>query len=172
MVKKHFLNPGLGAICYVVFMLFFTITIFAQETPIYELSFSKDETTTDYLITSLEGTAKSAYTKDLLKRPNILFIAIDDLRPELGTYGAKHIQSPNIDMLASQGIQFNRAYCQAPHCAPSRSSLLSGVHTINYDGIPMKPEELAPGKLTLPATFRRAGYLHYWQRQDISSKRG
>ena len=158
MVKKHFLSPGLAAICYGVCMFFCTITTFAQETPVYDLSISKHETAIDYLITSLKGSAKSALTKDLQKRPNILFIAIDDLRPELGTYGAKYIQSSNIDMLASQGVQFNKAYCQSPHCAPSRSSLLSGVHTIGYDGTPMKPEELAPGKLTLPATFRRAGY--------------
>lgn len=172
MVKKHFLHPGLGAICYVVCMFFYTITTFAQEAPVYDLSVPKHETATDYLITSLKGSAKSSLKKDVQKRPNILFIAIDDLRPELGTYGAKHIKSPNIDMLASQGVQFNKAYCQAPHCAPSRSSLLSGVHIINYDGIPMKPEELAPGKRTLPATFRRAGYYTigngkiYHQRED------
>lgn len=106
------------------------------------------------------------------EKPNVLFIAIDDLRPELGCSGARHIKSPNIDKLASQGVLFNRAYCQAPHCAPSRSSLLSGVHTLYYEGIPMKPEELAPGKITLPATFRRAGYYTigngkiYHQRED------
>jgi acetyl esterase/lipase len=64
-------------------------------------------------------------------RPNVLFIAIDDLRPELGCYGADHIKSPHIDRLAAQGVQFNRAYCQAPHCGPSRASLLTGVHTEN-----------------------------------------
>ncbi len=109
---------------------------------------------------------------NLPRRVNILFVAIDDLRPELGCYGADHIQSPNIDKLASQGVLFNRAYCQAPHCAPSRSALLSGVHTRNYDGIPMHPEKLAPGKVTLPAAFRRAGYYTvgngkiYHQRED------
>jgi arylsulfatase A-like enzyme len=118
-----------------------------------------NETTTDYLISTL-------------KKPNVLFIAIDDLRPELGCYGANHIHSPNIDGLASNGVLFTRAYCQAPHCGPSRSSLLSGVHTLNYDGIPMKTEELAPGTMTLPGTFRRAGYHAvgngkiYHQRED------
>jgi iduronate 2-sulfatase len=67
---------------------------------------------------------------------------------------------------------FNRAYCQAPHCAPSRASLLSGVHTRDFDGIPMTAEQLAPGKITLPAHFRRAGYHTigngkiYHQRED------
>ena len=91
-------------------------------------------------------------------KTNVLFIAIDDLRPELGCYGAEHVKSPNIDLLSEQGVLFNRVYCQAPHCGPSRSSLLSGISPLNYDGIPLKPEELAPGKITLPATFKKAGY--------------
>ena len=96
--------------------------------------------------------------KDEVLNPNVLFIAIDDLRPELGCYGAEHVKSPNIDLLAKQGVLFNKVYCQAPHCGPSRSSLLSGISTLNYDGMPLKPEELAPGKITLPATFKKAGY--------------
>lgn len=92
-------------------------------------------------------------------RPNILFIAIDDLRPELGCYGADHIQSPNIDKLAEQGVLFKRAYCQGPVCGPSRSSLLSGVHTLSYPGrTPWTTDKLAPGKIMLPAAFRQAGY--------------
>jgi len=92
-------------------------------------------------------------------KPNILFIAIDDLRPELGCYGADHIQSPNIDELAEQGVLFKRAYCQGPVCGPSRSSLLSGVHTLSHPGkTPWSAEKLAPGKITLPAAFRQAGY--------------
>jgi len=92
-------------------------------------------------------------------RPNILFIAIDDLRPELGCYGADHIKSPNIDELAEQGVLFKRAYCQGPVCGPSRSSLLSGVHTLSYPGrAPWSTKGLAPGKITLPAVFRQAGY--------------
>ena len=96
--------------------------------------------------------------QDEVLKPNVLFIAIDDLRPELGCYGAEYVKSPNIDLLSEQGVLFNRVYCQAPHCGPSRSSLLSGISTLNYDGIPLKPEELAPGKITLPATFQKAGY--------------
>ena len=59
-------------------------------------------------------------------QPNILFIAIDDLRPELGCYGAEHIISPNIDKLAREGIVFDRAYCQMAICMASRKSIMSG----------------------------------------------
>ena len=52
--------------------------------------------------------------------PNILFIAIDDLRPELGCYGSI-AKSPNLDRLASEGLKFNR-YCQQAICSPSRAS--------------------------------------------------
>ena len=60
------------------------------------------------------------------EKPNILFIAIDDLRPELGCYGNSNILSPHIDKLASEGLTFNRAYCQQPICMASRASLMSG----------------------------------------------
>lgn len=60
-------------------------------------------------------------------RPNVLFIAIDDLRPQLGCYGQDQIKSPNIDRLATQGIVFKRAYCQVAVCGASRASLLTGL---------------------------------------------
>jgi Sulfatase len=55
-------------------------------------------------------------------RTNILFIAVDDLRPELGCYGVEEIITPNIDALAARGVVFNRAYCQQAVCNPSRVS--------------------------------------------------
>ena len=56
-------------------------------------------------------------------RPNVLFIAVDDLRPELGCYGKAHIHSPHIDQLASTGALFERAYCMVPTCGASRAAL-------------------------------------------------
>ena len=61
------------------------------------------------------------------ERPNVLFIAVDDLRPELNCYGRSHIQSPNIDRLANEGVLFERAYCMVPTCGASRASLMTSV---------------------------------------------
>lgn len=58
---------------------------------------------------------------------NVLFIAIDDLRPQLACYGHKQMITPNVDRLAKTGTVFNRAYCQWAVCGPSRAGLLSGL---------------------------------------------
>ena len=74
------------------------------------------------LILAFDG---SAQNQQPLK--NVLFVMVDDLRPELKIYGQSHIKSPNIDALASEGVTFNRAYCNVPVCGASRASLLSGM---------------------------------------------
>lgn len=61
------------------------------------------------------------------ERLNVLFIAIDDLRPELGWYGSPQVKTPHIDRVASQGTVFTRAYCQVPICGASRASLMTGI---------------------------------------------
>ncbi len=61
------------------------------------------------------------------KKPDILMIAIDDLRPMLGCYGDTRIRTPNIDRLASRGVVFERAYCQYAKCGTSRLSLMTGL---------------------------------------------
>jgi arylsulfatase A-like enzyme len=95
------------------------------------------------------------------KTPNILFIAIDDLRPELNCYGAHQIKSPNIDRLAKNGIQFNRAYTQFAICSVSRTTLLTGVRP---DGLGIYDLDTffrrkAPDIVTLPQRFIQAGYV-------------
>ena len=64
-------------------------------------------------------------------RPNILFLAIDDLRPDLGIYGNRIVQTPNIDRLASQGMYFTQHYVQVPTCGASRCALLTGLRPRN-----------------------------------------
>ncbi|MFZ9979978.1 MAG: sulfatase-like hydrolase/transferase [Opitutales bacterium] len=64
----------------------------------------------------------AAETKPL----NVLFIAVDDLRPEVNASGSKVIKTPNMDRIAARGTTFDRAYCQQAVCSPSRSSLMTG----------------------------------------------
>ena len=92
--------------------------------------------------------------------PNILFIAIDDLRNELGCYGAPQVKSPNLDRLAAQGVRFDRAYCQVPVCGASRASLMTGIlpTQTRFVGYNSWTEKDAPGVTTLPQAFREAGY--------------
>jgi len=94
------------------------------------------------------------------KRPNVLFIAIDDLRPELGCYGGPQVKSPHLDKLASQGIRFDRAYCQVAVCGASRASLMTGILPTakRFRTYLTRAQEDAPGAATLPETFRKAGY--------------
>ena len=94
------------------------------------------------------------------ERPNILFIAVDDLRPELGCYDSPVAVTPNLDALAADGLLFNRAYCQQAICRPSRASLMTGTRPEttglfhNYVSL----RELQPDILTLPQHFIANGY--------------
>jgi iduronate 2-sulfatase len=94
-------------------------------------------------------------------RPNVLFIAVDDLRPEFGAYGHSYIHSPNLDRLAKRGVTFRRAYCQQAVCSPSRSSLLTGTRpdtTQVYD-LQTHFRKALPDVVTLPQHFKQNGYF-------------
>jgi len=95
---------------------------------------------------------------------NVLMIAVDDLRPMLGCYGDAYVQTPNIDRLATQGVVFERAYCQIAKCGPSRLSLLAGLrpdHTGVFDHRAADLQRFRRSHaehVSLPGCFTNAGY--------------
>lgn len=98
-------------------------------------------------------------------KPNIIFILADDLGyGDLGCYGQKHFQTPNIDKLAAQGIRFTNHYAGAPVCAPSRSALMTGLHTGhtsirgNKEVQPEGQWPLSADTYTLIKMMKSAGY--------------
>ncbi len=100
-----------------------------------------------------------------IEKPNILFIAVDDLRPELGCYGVEHVHSPNIDQLAAEATLFTNHYVHVPTCGASRFALLTGrlPRTRNHlrnmiiaDSLAGKPETDQPESFV--HHLRRNGY--------------
>ena len=112
------------------------------------------------VLTVVLGISPIAFAPAEEKPPNVLFIAVDDLRPELGCYGSPIAITPNLDALAETGMHFERAYCQQAICRPSRASLLTGARPDttglfhNYVAL----RELQPDIITLPQHFRSNGY--------------
>lgn len=103
----------------------------------------------------LAGNASAA------ERPNVLFFAVDDLRPELNAYGAQHIKSPNIDRIAKSGVTFLRAYCQQAVCSPTRSSLMTGTRpdTTKVWDLETHFRVALPNVVTLGQHFKNHGYF-------------
>ena len=93
-------------------------------------------------------------------KPNVLFISIDDLRPELNAYGRSQIISPSIDKIAEEGTVFYRAYCNVPVCGASRASLLTGIYPTSkrFTDYKSRVDEEAPGIVTIPEHFKNNGY--------------
>ncbi|MBK1832945.1 sulfatase [Roseibacillus ishigakijimensis] len=96
------------------------------------------------------------------ERPNVLLLCIDDLRPELASFGADYIQSPHIDALAARGRAFTRHYVQAPTCGASRYTLLTGRYgPYGNRSLFERGKKIAAGEEvspSLPAWFREHGY--------------
>ena len=109
-------------------------------------------------------------------RPNVLFIAADDLRNDLRCMGNKDVLTPHLDALAERGRLFTHAYCQQAVCNPSRASLMTGRRpdTLKIWDLPTHLRERMPDVVTLPQHFMKHGYFtqnigkiyHNW-RQEI-----
>ncbi|MBM3852964.1 MAG: sulfatase, partial [Verrucomicrobia bacterium] len=95
------------------------------------------------------------------RRPNVLFIASDDLRMNLGCLGDPVAKTPHLDRLARRGMLFERAYCQQALCNPSRASLLTGRRpdTLRVWNLPTHFRETMPDSVTLPQHFKQHGYF-------------
>ncbi|MDZ4401801.1 sulfatase [Prosthecobacter sp.] len=93
-------------------------------------------------------------------RPNVLFIASDDMRPQLGCYGDTTVKSPNLDALAKRGMVFQRSYVQQALCSPSRISMLSGRYpaTTGIFEIGRTLRTTMPDITTMPQHFKNNGY--------------
>jgi iduronate 2-sulfatase len=94
-------------------------------------------------------------------KTNVLFIAVDDLNVDLGSFGHPVVKTPNIDRLVAAGVMFERAYCQFPLCSPSRESFLSGLRPETSGAVAQGRlvRDLRPAATYLPAHFRANGYF-------------
>jgi len=110
------------------------------------------------------------------RRPNILLILADDLGyGDLGCYGQKRIQTPNLDRLAAEGIRFTQAYAGSTVCAPSRCSLETGLHTGHarvrgnrYPAVPLRPEDTGVAEVLKSAGYR-TGLIGKWALGELGS---
>ena len=92
------------------------------------------------------------------EKPNVLFILCDDLRPDaLGCYGSKHVRTPNIDRLASEGALFKNTFCTTSLCSPSRASILTGLYAHSH-GVRDNFTELPEKLVHWPMRLREQGY--------------
>jgi arylsulfatase A-like enzyme len=92
------------------------------------------------------------------RRPNVLFILCDDLRPDaLGCFGSKDVRTPNIDALARDGVRFDNAFCTTSLCSPSRASLLTGVYAHRH-GVRDNFTELPASLPHWPGRLQESGY--------------
>jgi arylsulfatase A-like enzyme len=94
-------------------------------------------------------------------KPNVLFIAVDDMNDWIGPFGGyEGIKTPNLDKLAGKGVVFKKAYCPAPACNPSRAALLTGIRPstsgVYHNNQPWRP--VLQEAVTLPQYFTANGY--------------
>jgi len=113
-----------------------------------------------FLILSIGSSAFSIAQKGDSKKYNILFIAVDDLKPYINSLGYTNAITPNLDRLVSSGMAFTSAYCQQAVCGPSRASLLTGLRPDKTQVWDLQTliRSKNPDIRTLPQQFRMSGY--------------
>lgn len=98
------------------------------------------------------------------RRPNILWLVAENIKLDLGCYGAKNVRTPNLDRLAAEGVRYTRVFATSPSCAPSRSAFMTGLYQTTTDTHPMRAHRnddfrLPPGVRPLTHRLRDAGYF-------------
>jgi iduronate 2-sulfatase len=113
------------------------------------------------LLIVVSSTFLGCADKPTNEKPNIVFIAVDDLRPEINMYGKSLIISPKLDKLAEDGLVFKRAYCNVPVCGASRASLMTGIFPTpqRFTTYGSRVDEEANEYPTLTETLKNNGYL-------------
>lgn len=121
---------------------------------------------TGLLLTAVPLSGQSQDNIKIKSKPNqeklnVLFIAVDDLRPNIASYGDKYAYTPNIDKIAKDGMIFTRAYCQQAVSNPSRASLLTGLRPDEngVTNLEIHFRDKVPNVVTLPQIFKNNGYL-------------
>ncbi len=111
-------------------------------------------------LTPAVASAKPAENKNADNRPNVLLIAIDDMKPWIGPYGDKLAKTPSMDRLASRGTTFSNAYCQVALSGPTRSSLMTGLNP-DHTGVWWLMGSFRknnPDIVTMPQALKENGY--------------
>ena len=111
------------------------------------------------IVVLINGKLNIKNTEDKDK-PNVIFISVDDLRPQLNCYGKKQIFSPNIDSLALSSFLYKNAVCNYPVCGASRASVLTGLRP-NYKrftNYKSRADVDAPDVMTIGKWFKKNGY--------------
>src|ERR1051325_411096 len=124
---------------------------------------------------SLAGASFLARAQAQEQPPNIVWLMLDDLGyGDVGCYGQKMISTPHIDRLSTQGFRFTDCYAGGAVCAPSRSVLMTGLHTghtsirANAGTVPLRPEDVTVAQLLKPAGYTN-GLFGKWGLGDAKS---
>ena len=114
-----------------------------------------------FIITSCKNEESQKLTSNTsLKKQNILFISIDDFRPKVSSYGETKMITPNIDKLASEGLQFNNAYTNIAVCGASRASIMTGIRPSEkrFNDFSTRASVDTPDAIPLNQIFKENGY--------------